>query len=120
MATTNGNGNSGENKKIRYSDIPDKNELGNLGKIMGGILLILFTLIPIFFMIALWPDEMPVKGGPQKYINHLFRMKLDGSGTLHINTIMFILVALAGFTGNMIHIATSFTNYVGAEKFKRT
>jgi hypothetical protein len=122
MATTNGNGNNGDsdNKKIRYSDIPDKNELGNLGKIMGGILLILFTLTPLFFIIALWPDTMPGKDGPQKYINHLFHMELSGNGTLHINIIMFLLVALAGFTGNMVHVATSFTNYVGSEKFKRS
>lgn len=36
----------------------------------------------------------------------------------HINTILLLLVALAGFLGNMIHIATSFTNFVGAKKFE--
>lgn len=38
----------------------------------------------------------------------------------HINTILLLLVALAGFLGNMIHIATSFTNFVGAKKFERS
>ncbi|TMI70811.1 MAG: hypothetical protein E6H09_15380 [Bacteroidetes bacterium] len=121
MATTNGNNGDSNNKKIRYSDIPDKNEIGNLGKIMGGILLILFTITPLFFIIALWPDRMPTaKDDTQLYINRLFHVAISQQGTLHINIIMFLLVALAGFTGNMVHVATSFTNYVGSEKFKRS
>lgn len=39
---------------------------------------------------------------------------------LHINTILLILVALGGFVGNMIHVGTSFTTFVGAGKFKRS
>jgi len=123
MATSNDNNNDSNNKKKkrRYSDIPEKNEIGNLGKVMGGILLIIFTVLPLFFIIALWPDRMPTaKDTGQLYINRLFHVAISEQGTLHINTIMFLLVALAGFTGNMIHVATSFTNYVGAEKFKRS
>jgi hypothetical protein len=39
---------------------------------------------------------------------------------IHLNTILLILVAAAGFLGNMIHIATSFTTYVGAGKFQQS
>lgn len=39
---------------------------------------------------------------------------------LHINTLLLLLVALGGFLGNMIHVATSFTTFVGAGKFKRS
>jgi hypothetical protein len=39
---------------------------------------------------------------------------------IHINTLLLILVAAAGFAGNMIYIATSFTTFVGALKFKRS
>jgi len=39
---------------------------------------------------------------------------------MHLNTILLILVAFAGFLGNMIHIATSFTTFIGAGKFKRS
>lgn len=39
---------------------------------------------------------------------------------LHINTLLLILVGLGGFVGNMIHIATSFTTFVGAGKFKKS
>lgn len=39
---------------------------------------------------------------------------------IDLNTLILILVALAGFLGNMIHIGASFTNFVGAGKFKRS
>lgn len=39
---------------------------------------------------------------------------------IHINTLLLILVALGGFLGNMIHVATSFTTFVGAGKFKKS
>lgn len=39
---------------------------------------------------------------------------------IHINTILLILVALGGFAGNMIHIATSFTTFVGDKKFEKS
>jgi hypothetical protein len=39
---------------------------------------------------------------------------------LHINTLLLILVGLGGFVGNMIHVATSFTTFVGAGKFKKS
>lgn len=40
--------------------------------------------------------------------------------TIDLNTLLLLLVALAGFLGNMIHISASFTNFVGAGKFKRS
>lgn len=40
--------------------------------------------------------------------------------TIQFNTIMFLLVAAAGFLGNMVHISTSFTTFVGAGQFKRS
>ncbi|MGZ3765709.1 MAG: hypothetical protein ACXVB0_01355 [Mucilaginibacter sp.] len=39
--------------------------------------------------------------------------------TIPFNAIIMILVAAAGFLGNMVHIATSFTTFVGSEQFKR-
>ncbi|QHS60287.1 hypothetical protein [Chitinophaga agri] len=39
---------------------------------------------------------------------------------IHINTLLLMLVAVAGFLGNMIHIATSFTTFIGAGKFRRS
>lgn len=44
----------------------------------------------------------------------------DESRFLHINTILLILVAMAGFLGNMIHIATSLTTFVGNNQFVRS
>ena len=39
---------------------------------------------------------------------------------IHLNTILLLLVALMGFLGNMVHIASSFTSYVGNNTFKRS
>lgn len=39
---------------------------------------------------------------------------------IHLNTILLILVATMGFLGNMIHIAASFTSFVGNESFKKS
>lgn len=43
----------------------------------------------------------------------------DASRFIHINTLLLILVALAGFLGNMIHIGTSFTTFLASGKFDR-
>jgi len=40
--------------------------------------------------------------------------------TIDLNTLLLLLVAIAGFLGNLIHISASFTNFVGAGKFKRS
>jgi len=39
---------------------------------------------------------------------------------IHLNTLIFILVAASGFLGNMVYLATSFTTFVGALKFERS
>lgn len=39
---------------------------------------------------------------------------------IHLNIILLLLVAAGGFLGNMIHIATSFTTFVGAGKFQQS
>lgn len=39
---------------------------------------------------------------------------------IHFNSIILILVGLMGFLGNMVHIASSFTTFVGNETFKRS
>jgi hypothetical protein len=39
---------------------------------------------------------------------------------LDLNILVLILVAAAGFLGNMIYVATSFTTFVGANKFNRS
>jgi hypothetical protein len=44
----------------------------------------------------------------------------DIDDTIQFNTILLILVAAAGFLGNMIHVAGSFTAFVGLEKFKKS
>jgi hypothetical protein len=42
------------------------------------------------------------------------------TNTIKLNTLVLILVTLAGFLGTMIHTASSFTNFVGSEKFKKS
>jgi len=42
------------------------------------------------------------------------------SKLIHINTLLLILVAIAGFLGNMIYVATSFTTFIGNGQFKKS
>ena len=39
---------------------------------------------------------------------------------INLNVLILALVAVAGFLGNMIHIATSFTTFIGAGSFKKS
>lgn len=39
--------------------------------------------------------------------------------TIELNTLLMILVAITGFLGNMIHVATSFTTFIGSGEYKR-
>ncbi|QEM10464.1 hypothetical protein [Mucilaginibacter rubeus] len=48
------------------------------------------------------------------------KVKIDFNDTIDFNTIILILVASAGFLGNMIHITTSFTAFIGSGQFKRS
>lgn len=41
-------------------------------------------------------------------------------GTIQFGALIVILVAAAGFLGNMVYVASSFTAFIGAEKFKRS
>lgn len=101
----------------------DKNEITKTGKILSGVLLIACTLLPLVFIVGLWPNKMPEAGSEGYYANRLFGIELlkngSGGGKIHINTVLFLLVALSGFMGSMVHVATSFTNYIGAGRFKR-
>lgn len=46
--------------------------------------------------------------------------KASGGCLIDLNTLLLLLVALAGFLGNMIHVGASFIDYVGSGKFKRS
>lgn len=50
----------------------------------------------------------------------LVTVPANGTTLIHINTLLLILVGVAGFLGNMIHIASSFTTFVGAGKFRKS
>jgi hypothetical protein len=41
-------------------------------------------------------------------------------GTIQFGALILILVAASGFLGNMVHVASSFTAFIGADKFKRS
>lgn len=144
------------------------------GKVIAGILLILFSFSAILSLIAFWPDRLPDQNGKSnRYKYKLFDMTLvadssqavstaadsssrkdtiagpdslagrpatqtlsmqtfaavkvplvsPGTGkqkTIHLNTLLLVLVASAGFLGAMVHIGASFTNYVGSGEFRRS
>lgn len=127
---------------------PQTTEIGKWGKRFAGFLFIMATLGTLYFLIGLWPDRLPKdSGSPSYYRCDLFKMclldetcncRLGDSDTtrvagavvpgpgkfcnnsIHLNTILMILVALAGFLGSLIHTASSFTNFVGANTYKKT
>jgi hypothetical protein len=101
------------------------------GKIVAGILLVCFTIFSITVLIAFWPDRMPEPTDKcALYQYSWFDMRLDTGACngqamaamqhIHLNTILLIMVAAAGFLGNMIHIATSFTTYIGSGAFRKS
>jgi hypothetical protein len=163
------------------------NEIGQLGKWIAGVLIITFTILPLFAVIAFWPDRLPATGDKvARYSTELFNVRLvdticadsmikkvvllkidttkkvkpvkdspvivmkeeakqdtqagekttqkevvgikkegdkpcvDTENTISVNTLLLLLVAIAAFLGNMVHIATSLTTFVGAQKFKRS
>jgi IPT/TIG domain len=171
----------------------EQNELSVVGKIIAGALLIFFTILPGYIIVAYWPDRLadPKENVRPLYVNDPFHIRLacitdtlccpdtmivkkspgdttvkdtaqlpvlktaDTAGLdslgkirviraaqaaalqhqqqsvskkkyylpeelIHLNTLILILVAAAGFAGNMIHIATSFTTFTGAGEFKRS
>jgi hypothetical protein len=58
---------------------------------------------------------------PNSTINQNTEKEKSGTcNTVSINTLLLLLVAIAGFLGNMLHVTTSFTTFVGANKFKRS
>lgn len=162
-------------------DTFDKNEMSNAGRWLAGILLILFTIFPIWLIMAYWPDRIPDTKEKIKplYIDELYHIRLacipdsvccadtiilrsrtidsltktvidtaivtagDSANPpadagisnskiilkqryytkedlIDLNTLLLILIAAAGFLGNMIHIATSLTTFIGNEQFKRS
>lgn len=114
-----------EKRRKRCLD-KDGNEISRIEKRIAGILLVLFTIVPVVLIVGLWPDRFSDNIDKQFYKLELFNIRLIEynistypGNYIHINTILFLLVALAGFLGSMIHVASSFTNYIGAVKFKR-
>lgn len=147
------------------------NQINTAGKFFGGLLLILFTLVPATLLTGLWPNRLPEVSECPLYSLRLFHVRLQDSlcrtaphlgdtlrassadtvtpgadtaqplseadtnhalpeGTeevqsaaadmVDLNTLILMLVAIAGFMGSMIHIAGSFTRYVGADNYKNT
>lgn len=117
---------------------PPEAELDKNEKLFAGILLILFLLLPIIIIIAHWPSESPpAANATYKYCWFDVRLQkpvttvnqVNGkpvttvtqpTGGIHWNTLVLILVAAAGFLGNMVHISLSLTAYVGSGAFKRS
>ncbi|MBL7739583.1 MAG: hypothetical protein JNK14_10205 [Chitinophagaceae bacterium] len=62
----------------------------------------------------------PIKDTASGTIRGFTRTQTQKAKLIHLNTLLLLLVAMGGFLGNMIHVATSFTTFVGAGKFKRS
>jgi hypothetical protein len=97
---------------------------------IAGMLLVLFSGLPLLGIVGYWPDQMPAAGTPDGLYNfEWFKVTLidkathapvPGEHTIHLSTLLLVLVALSGYLGNMIHVATSFTTYIGSRKFEKS
>ena len=95
------------------------NQISKKEKIIAVAALTFFILLPLVLIIGLWPDQLPEPKESQVYAYNLFDVNQVKDGvanadTIHLNTILFFLVALSGFLGSMIHLSSSLTNYIGA------
>ena len=83
-----------------------------IGKIVAGILLVSFTIFSITVLVAFWPDRIPEPTDKcALYQYNWFNMRLDTKVCgeqamaaityIHLNTILLIMVAAAGFLGNV-------------------
>jgi hypothetical protein len=101
----------------RYTPLTDGEQ------ITSGILLAAFTILAIFFIIGLWPSELP-EDGTSFYRFCLFHIEPFPDGAtgckIALETLLMLLVALGGFLGNMIYIAAAFTAYVGGGRFRKS
>ena len=99
-------------------------KLNTPAEILSGFLLILFTVLPMMAIIAYWPDMAPANHQHAFYDHSYFHTRLITNpkitSGIDLNLILFILVTCSGFLGSMIHISTSFTTFVGAEKFEKS
>lgn len=106
------------------------NEIETRGKFLVGTLLLIFILLPILLIVTFWPNTLPPIGEDSEMIYEwrwfnvsLLKMgvaQAAGKNYIHLNSILFILVASAGFLGSMIYVSSSLTNFIGSEKFKRS
>jgi len=126
------------------------NEINARESFFAGLLLVLFTSLPILIIIGIWPNKMPPidKESALIYKFEWFNVTLKDSAAppnvkppavikvdekktndvkpirpgmeINLNSLIFILVASAGFLGSMIHIASSFADYVGSNQFRKS
>ncbi len=105
---------------VNLSIMNSKN-LSILKRIISGFFLITFTILPILLLARFWPNELPKAGEIGNYSSQGFSVTLVTNSftgeVINLNSLLFILVASAGFLGSMIHISASFTVFVGAGKF---
>jgi hypothetical protein len=79
-----------------------------------GLYLVVLNLIMLYFLITLWPPQLPLK--PESVELRLVpgvRPLLVG-----METRFLLLVAVAGGLGSFIHLATSFADFLGNRQLK--
>jgi len=83
--------------------------------VFGGYLIV-FNLLMLYLLVALWPKQLPLKSDPMavKFLPGTQEFQLG------IETRFLLLVAVAGALGSYIHLATSFADYLGNRQFVRS
>ncbi|MGA2987097.1 MAG: hypothetical protein ABSG32_25135 [Terriglobia bacterium] len=81
-----------------------------------GVYLIILNLLLLYLLLRLWPGQVPLRA------DHLTVTVIPGLWTPDVWTeVRFLaLVAGAGALGSFIHLATSFTDYLGNRQFVKS
>jgi hypothetical protein len=93
-------------------------------KFWAGFILILSMAVSIWLIISFWPNKMPTATSTV-YTNNFPHITLIEDGkpvgcVIQFNALVLMLVAFAGFLGNLVYVSASLTAYIGSGRFRRS
>lgn len=84
-------------------------------KVLLGISLVILPILAMLFIYQLWPEPKMEDG---KTVWKLCSSTIYGCMCISQEKRVILLVILSGFLGSYVHITTSFSNFVGSNKFE--
>lgn len=81
-----------------------------------GITLVILPIVAMIFIYQLWPE--PIVEGGKTVWKECASTIFDSNTCVSSEKRVILLVIISGFLGSYVHITTSFSNFVGNEKFE--